>query len=135
RRELKRLVTRRHFFRDCGIGLGSIALASLLDDKLFAQGSRGQTAQPVSPLAPKKPHFAPKAKRVIYLFQAGAPSQLELFDYKPQLAKYDGQSVPQELVKDIDYAFIKKEAGLYASELKFAQHGQSGAWLSEALPA
>ncbi len=127
--EQKKLVTRRHFFRECGVGLGSIALASLLEGDLFAQG-----AAAADPLARKTPHFAPKAKRVIYLFQAGAPSQLDLFDYKPQLAKYNGQPVPPELVKGIDYAFIKRDAGLYASEFKFAQYGKSGAWLSEALP-
>lgn len=130
--EEKRFVTRRHFFRDCGVGLGSIALASLLERDLFAQGA--VSSRVVDPLAKKTPHFAPKATRVIYLFQAGAPSQLDLFDYKPQLAKYNGQSVPQDLVKGIDYAFIKRDAGLYASEFKFAQYGQSGAWLSEAMP-
>lgn len=126
--EYKRLVTRRHFFKDCGIGLGSVALASLLNEKGFAQSN----PQSKSPLAPKAPHFPAKAKRVIYLFQAGAPSQLDLFDYKPELVKYNGKPVPQELVKGINYAFIKPDAGLYASEFKFAKHGQSGAELSEA---
>ncbi len=126
--EFKRLVTRRHFFKDCAVGLGSLALASLLNEKGFAQGA----SQSKNPLAPKAPHFAAKAKRVIYLFQAGAPSQLDLFDYKPELVKYDGKPVPQELVKGINYAFIKPDAGLYASEFKFAKHGQSGAELSEA---
>lgn len=128
--EGKKLVTRRYFFRECGIGLGAIALASLMEADATAQGLPRAT----DPLAPKTPHFAAKAKRVIYLFQAGAPSQLDLFDYKPQLVKYNGQPVPQDLVKGIDYAFIKKDAGLYASEFKFAQYGQSGAWLSDALP-
>jgi hypothetical protein len=85
-------------------------------------------------MAPKNPHFPAKAKRVIYLFQAGAPSQLDLFDYKPELARYTGKPVPQEFVKDINYAFIKPDAGLYASEFKFARHGQSGAEISEAMP-
>jgi uncharacterized protein (DUF1501 family) len=128
--EGKRLVTRRYFFRECGVGLGSIALASLMESEGLAQA----LTKPSDPLAPKTPHFAPKAKRVIYLFQAGAPSQLDLFDYKPQLVKYNGQPVPPDLVKGIDYAFIKKDAGLYASEFKFGQYGQSGAWLSDALP-
>jgi uncharacterized protein (DUF1501 family) len=87
-----------------------------------------------NPLAPKQPHFPGKAKRVIYLFQAGAPSQLDLFDYKPELVKYSGKPVPQELVKDINYAFIRPDAGLYPTELKFAKHGQSGAEISEAMP-
>jgi hypothetical protein len=126
--EFKRLVTRRHFFRDCGIGLGSMALASLLNEKAFAQAN----PQSKNPLAAKAPHFAPRAKRVIYLFMAGAPSQLDLFDYKPELAKYNGQPVPKEFTKGINYAFIKPDAGLYASEFKFARHGQSGAELSDA---
>jgi uncharacterized protein (DUF1501 family) len=126
--EYKKLVTRRHFFKECGIGLGSIALASLLNKDMF-----GAQPQANNPLAPKKPHFQAKARRVIYLFQGGAPSQLDLFDYKPALVKYNGQPVPQELVKGINYAFIKQDAALYASELKFSRHGQSGAEMSEVL--
>lgn len=114
-------LARRHFLKGCSLGLGSIALQSLFGSKAVAQ-------------AVKKPHFAPKAKRVIYLFQAGAPSQLDLFDYKPSLEKYNGKPVPPSLVKDANYAFIRPDAGLYASELKFAQHGNSGAWVSEAMP-
>ncbi len=89
--------------------------------------------QSASPLAPKKSHFAPKAKRVIYLFQAGAPSQLEMFDYKPGLAKYNGKPCPPELLKGQTLAFIKPDAALFATEFKFAKHGQSGAEMSEAL--
>jgi hypothetical protein len=131
RHEARKLITRRHFFKECGIGLGAIALASLLNEKLAAapQGTRG-----ANPLAPRQPHFPARARQVIYLFQAGAPSQLDLFDYKPELVKYNGKPVPQELVKDINYAFIRPDAGLYASELKFAKYGQSGAELSEAMP-
>ncbi|MGH9847176.1 MAG: DUF1501 domain-containing protein [Blastocatellia bacterium] len=132
--EARKMLTRRHFFKDCGIGLGSIALASLLDEKLSAQ-SAIRNPQPAinHPLAPKKPHFAAKARRVIYLFNSGGPSQLDLFDYKPQLAKYNGQPCPPEFLKGQTLAFIKPDAGLYASELKFAKHGQSGAELSEVL--
>lgn len=126
--EFKRLVTRRHFFKDCGIGLGSMALASLLNESSFAQAN----PQSKNPLAAKAPHFTAKAKRVIYLFMAGAPSQLDLFDYKPELVKYNGKPIPQEFTKGINYAFIKPDAGLYASEFKFAKHGQSGAVMSEA---
>jgi uncharacterized protein (DUF1501 family) len=133
--ELKKLRTRRWFFKNCGVGLGSVALASLLKGQAFAAPqTAARAAQADNPLAPKRPHFAPKAKRVIYLFQAGAPSQLDLFDYKPELAKYNGQPVPQELVKGINYAFIRPDAGLYASEFKFAKHGQSGAEISDAMP-
>ena len=129
RTEAKKQVTRRYFFRECGIGLGAIALASLLD-----RGLGATPAAAAHPLAPRAPHFPGRARRVIYLFQAGAPSQLDLFDYKPDLVKYNGQPVPQEMVKGIDYAFIKPDAGLYASEFKFARHGQSGAEISEAMP-
>ena len=130
--EVRKLLSRRHFFQDCGVGLGSMALATLLNGQSQAQAPSKITAS--NPLAPKKPHFPAKAKRVIYMFMAGAPSQLELFDYKPELVKYNGKQVPQELVKGINYAFIKPDAALYASELKFSRHGQSGAEISEALP-
>ncbi len=114
--------TRRHFFRECGVGVGKIALASLM-----AQAQARADAV-------RSPHFAPKAKRVIYLFMAGAPSQLDLFDPKPTLAKFDGKPVPAEVVKDQRYAFIRPDAALMASRFKFEKHGQSGAELSEMLP-
>jgi hypothetical protein len=134
--ETKKLLARRHFFRDCGVGLGSMALASLLKGPALAgeQAPAKQKIAATNPLAPKAPHFPAKAKRVIHLFMAGAPSQLELFDYKPELVKYNGKPVPQEMVKGINYAFIKPDAALYATELRFARHGQSGAEISEALP-
>jgi uncharacterized protein (DUF1501 family) len=131
RAEYARLLTRRWFFRQCGVGLGSIALASLLGaDKTFG----ASVPRADNPLAPKNPHFKPKAKRVIYMFMAGAPSQLELFDYKPSLAKYNGKPLPPEVIKGQKYAFIKPDAALYATEFKFAKHGNCGAELSEALP-
>src|SRR5438093_7376832 len=130
RSEYARLITRRWFFRQCGVGLGSIALASLMENT--APGASAPKGS--NPLAPKAPHFKPKAKRVIYLFMGGAPSQLDLFDYKPTLAKYNGKPVPQEVVMGQKYAFIKPDAALYASEFKFGKHGQCGAELSEALP-
>ena len=131
RNEYARLITRRWFFRQCGVGLGSIALASMLDGP---KASAAASPKAANPLAPHPPHFKPKAKRVIYLFMGGAPSQLDLFDYKPSLAKYDGKPVPQEVVMGQKYAFIKPDAALYASEFKFAKHGACGAELSEALP-
>ena len=88
------LHSRRHFLRDCGVGLGKIALAGLLTDAL---GSRAHAASAAHPLAPKPPHFPAKAKRVIHLFMAGAPSQLDLFDYKPELAKLEGKPLPPTL--------------------------------------
>src|SRR5438046_557448 len=131
RSECARLITRRWFFRQCGVGLGSIALASLLDD---TKASGATLPAGSNPLGPKSPHFKPKAKRVIYLFMGGAPSQLDLFDYKPTLTKYDGKPVPQEVVMGQKYAFIKPDAALFATDFKFAKHGQSAAELSEALP-
>ncbi len=128
RRDL-RAVTRRHFYRECGVGLGKIALASLLAGRV----ARGADVAS-DPLAPRPPHFAPKAKRVIYMFMAGAPSQLDLFDHKPDLVKFDGKPVPAEVVKDQRYAFIQPNAALMASRFKFAKHGRSGAELSEMLP-
>jgi len=131
RSEYSTLITRRWFFRQCGIGLGSVALASLLQEE---RAVGGPALQASNPLAPKTPHFNPKAKRVIYLFMGGAPSQLDLFDYKPALTKYDGKPVPQEVVMGQKYAFIKPDAALFATDFKFAKHGQSAAELSEALP-
>jgi uncharacterized protein (DUF1501 family) len=134
RSEYAKLTTRRWFFRQCGVGLGSIALASLLGaDKVFG-GTASRPAGNANPLIPHQPHFAPKARRVIYLFMGGAPSQLDLFDYKPTLAKYSGKPIPQEVVMGQKYAFIKPDAELYASEFKFSKHGKCGAEISEALP-
>src|SRR2546423_2983641 len=131
RKEAATYITRRWFFRQCGVGLGSIALASLLGaEKVLARPS----VSSANPLAPRHPHFQPKAKRVIYLFMGGAPSQLDLFDYKPSLKKYDGKPVPKEVVMGQQYAFIKPDAALFASEFKFDRHGQCGAEVSEALP-
>ena len=119
-------LTRRWFLRDCTIGLGGIALNSLL------QGEAGATT--VNPLAPRQPHYPAKAKRVIYMFQAGAPSHLELFDYKPELVKRNGKLPPAELLKNYRAAFIKPNSALLGPKFKFARHGQSGMELSELLP-
>ncbi len=127
--ERRQFLTRRWFFRDCGLGLGSLALASLLGDRAVAA-----TATDTNALAPKRPPLPGRARSVIYLFMAGAPSQLELFDYKPTLAKYNGQPVPKDVLGGQTYAFIKPDSAIYAPEFAFAQHGQSGAWMSEALP-
>src|SRR6516165_10242154 len=90
-------VTRRHFFRDCGVGLGAMALGSLLAREVAPP--RGADATPLAgPLAPKKPHFAAKAKAVIFLFMAGGPSQFELFEPKPELQKYHGEFIPDSFV-------------------------------------
>ena len=125
--------TRRHFFEQCGIGVGKMALASMMATSALTRGGEGRS--PVTdPLSVKPTHFAPRAKHVIYLFMAGAPSQLDLFDNKPTLARFDGQPVPAEVVKDQRYAFIRPDSSLMASRFKFSRHGQSGAELSEMLP-
>ncbi|HZM02685.1 MAG TPA: DUF1501 domain-containing protein [Candidatus Saccharimonadales bacterium] len=130
--ETKKRITRRYFFKECGVGLGAMALASLLrGTDLFAAAAPSVID---NPFAPRAPHFPAKAKRVIYLFQAGGPSQLDLFNYRPTMAKYDGKPLPAEIVKNQRYAFIKSDAALFATKFKFAKHGQSGAELSEALP-
>jgi len=121
------LQTRRHFFQQAGFGIGSLALGSLLNDSLFGQAA-------VNPISAKPPHFAPKAKRIIYLFMAGAPSQLDMFDYKPALIKYNGQPIPEDVIKGERFAFIKGTPKLLGSPHAFARHGQSGAELSSLLP-
>src|SRR6476620_6147705 len=122
-------ITRRWFFQQCGVGLGAIALGSL-----FRESGWASPLALANPLAPKQPHFKPKAKRVIYLFMAGAPSHLELFDYKPELAKFDGKLPPAELLKGYRAAFINPNSTLLGPKFKFAKHGQSGIELSELLP-
>src|SRR5881394_2662704 len=124
---------RRWFFKQCGVGLGAIALGSLLKDTAPAATSAGGSSA-ADPLAPKPPPYAPKAKRIIYLFMAGAPSHLELFDYKPELAKWNGKLPPAELIKGYRAAFINPNSTLLGPKFKFAKHGQSGAELSELLP-
>ena len=126
-----KLVSRRWFFEQCGIGLGAMALGHLLTDAGLAASA---TEAPPNPLAPKKPHYAPKAKSIIFLFMAGAPSHLELFDFKPQLAKFDGTLPPAELLKGYRAAFINPSSKLLGPKFKFAKHGQCGAELSELLP-
>jgi len=128
-------ITRRWFLRECRMGLGAMALGTLLnDDRSLRAATSAQAAAPADPLATRLPHFAPKAKQVIYLFMAGAPSHLDLFDYKPQLAKYGGQLPPAELLKGYRAAFINPQSKLLAPKFKFARHGQSGAELCELLP-
>jgi hypothetical protein len=124
-----RELARRWFLKECGVGLGAIAAGHLAASK-----SSAAAASAADPLAPKRPHFAPRAKNVIYLFMAGAPSHLELFDNKPQLAKYDGTLPPADLLKGYRAAFINPSSKLLGPRFKFAKHGASGAELSELLP-
>ncbi len=129
--------TRRHFFHDCGIGVGKMALATLLT-QLPARSGLGAESASQTPgndaLLTHAPHFEPKARAVIHLFMAGAPSQLELFDYKPALAELEGKPLPQSIIGGQRYAFIRPDAAVLGPRFKFKKQGQSGAELSEALP-
>ncbi|MCA9442954.1 MAG: DUF1501 domain-containing protein [Candidatus Omnitrophica bacterium] len=123
-REWLRVKTRREFLKKCGAGIGSVALSGLLDDRGFAATSG----------ILDKPHFAPKAKRVIYLAMIGAPSQLDLFDYKPKLQELDGQPVPESLLEGRRFVFLKGVPNLLGSPYQFKQYGQAGVHISEQLP-
>ena len=123
-------LTRRHFLRNCGVGVGKIALAGLLGDKLVSHS----LAAAVNPLAPHPPQFPGKAKAVIHLFMAGAPSHLDLFDFKPDLTKMDGQPLPASVTAGQRLAFIRADAAVMGPQFKFARHGQSGMEISDALP-
>lgn len=123
-----KLVSRRWFFQQCGVGLGAIALGELLRQSGLAAPAAND------PLAVKQPHHTPKAKRVVFLFMAGAPSHLELFDYKPQLAKLDGTLPPKSLIEGYRAAFINPQSRFLGPKFKFARHGKCGAELSELLP-
>jgi Protein of unknown function (DUF1501) len=125
-------LSRRFFLKESALGLGGIALGSLL-----RAGDRVRASVPAdmhAPTLPKPPHFSPRAKHVIFLFMAGGPSQLDLFDPKPALARYEGQQLPDEVLRGADLPFIERDAALMASPFKFARHGQSAATLSELVP-
>ncbi len=125
---LARYVSRRWFLRDCGLGLAGIAAGAL--------ASRQSDAAPQADnqMAVRQPHFPPKAKRVIYMFNAGAPSHLELFDNKPELTKRNGQLPPAELLKGYRAAFINPNSALLGPKFKFERYGQCGMEISEVLP-
>src|SRR6266516_1675555 len=129
------LVTRRHFFSRCAMGLGGIALASLLSENRLLGTAPGGSS---NPMAPRLPHFRPRAKNIIYLFMAGGPSQLELFDYKPKLVELHGKPIPEEFIKGKRFAFMdsftKEVPKLLGTRRKFKRHGQAGTWVSECLP-
>ncbi len=129
--EQRKAITRRWFFKQCGVGVGAMALNSLLAESLF-----GKSVTPLqsNPLSPKAAHIPAKAKRVIYLFMAGAPSHLDLFDYKPELAKWDGKLPPADLLKGYRAAFINPSSKLLGPKFTFAKYGKNGAELSELLP-
>jgi uncharacterized protein (DUF1501 family) len=125
----RQLITRRWFFEQCGVGLGAIALG-----QLFRQSGLAAALPATNPLAPKQPPFSAKAKNVIFLFMAGAPSHLELFDYKPELAKWNGKLPPADLLQGYRAAFINPSSTLLGPKFKFAKQGQCGAEISELLP-
>src|SRR5262245_48424439 len=119
--------TRRHFFGQCGVGVGAIALNTLLQrDGIAAPAAPKVRLDPANPLAPRPPHFAPKVKNVIYLFMPGAPSQLELFDYKPKLRDLHGKPPPQSLLEGKRFAFLKGNETLMGSKRKFERVGECG---------
>lgn len=123
-------VTRRHFLERCMGGVGQVALGSLLNPGLWS----ATQAAAESPLAARAPHFAPRAKNVIFLQMAGGPSQLDLFDYKPMLEKYNGTPCPEEYIRGEKFAFIRTVPKILASPHKFQRYGKSGAEISDLLP-
>jgi hypothetical protein len=124
--------TRRHFFSQCGMGIGGVALASMMAERGLNAASAAAGAPGVTP----KGHHPAKAKNVIFLFMAGGPSQLELFDYKPRLQELNGQPIPQSYIEGKRFAFMgtSHSVKLLGSRRQFKQHGQSGAWVSDLLP-
>lgn len=122
-----KLLRRRWFFRECGVSLAGMAAATLLEKE-------GHASSAPNPLAPRAPHYAPKAKRVISMFQAGAPSHLELFDFKPELAKRSGTLPPAELLAGYRAAFINPNSTLLGPKFSFRKSGRSGLYWSELLP-
>ncbi len=123
--------TRRHFFSQCSMGVGGIALANLMAERQLGAAPASQ-----NPMAPKVPPLPAKAKNVIFLFMAGGPSQLELYDYKPKLQELNGKPIPQSYVEGKRFAFMNTTNGmnLLGTRKTFRQHGQSGAWMSDLLP-
>src|SRR5262245_13769903 len=126
-RNLQLPLARRFLLQGSAMGLGSIALNCLL-------GQDSAAAEASDPTAPKRPHFKPRAKNVISLHMVGAPSQLDLFDYKPTLQKFDGQPCPKEFLEGKRFAFLRGHPSLMGTRFKFDRHGESGLELSENLP-
>jgi hypothetical protein len=122
------LKTRRHFLKNCGMGLGAGALAQMLSPEAFALEA------PKNPLLPRKPHFNSKAKRVIYIHLTGSPPHLDMWDYKPELVKRTDQKCPDEFVKGKTFAFTSGTPKLMGTPRTFKQYGKSGMWMSDAIP-
>lgn len=119
-------LTRRHFLQNCQVGLGAIACSTLWSDPPAARSA--------DPQSPRRSHFDGRAKRVIYLHLTGSPPHLDLFDYKPELVKRDGQDCPQAFLEGKRFAFTSGVPKLMGTPRKFSQHGESGLWLSDAVP-
>jgi hypothetical protein len=129
--QLASSITRRHFLQNCTMGLGAMYLGGMVG----SCGTRQSSVLPdINALTPKAPHFPGKAKSVIYLHMAGSPSQLELFDYKPELKKLDGQKCPASLIEGKRFAFMSGDPKMLGPQAEFRQRGQSGAWISDFLP-
>ncbi len=127
--------TRRHFFSRCSMGLGSLALSSMLAQRAPAAPAANPKGVR-NPLQPKPAHFPAKAKNVIYLFMAGGPSQLEMFENKPELTRLNGQPIPDSFVAGKRFAFMNSShrSNLLASKRTFQKHGQAGTWVCDLLP-
>jgi uncharacterized protein DUF1501 len=133
--DLLRAVTRRHFFREAGFGIGAAALTALMNRSIFgADQPQAASTSPLDAAAGMPPHYAPRAKSIIYLFMAGAPSQVDLLDYKPKLQDLDGKPIPDSVVKGERFAFIRGAPRLLGSPYLFSKCGNSGAEISELLP-
>ena len=126
--EQLQLKTRRHFLKNCGMGLGAGALAQMLSPEAFALDA------PKNPLLPRKSHFNSKAKRVIYIHLTGSPPHLDMWDYKPELVKRTDQECPDEFVKGKTFAFTSGTPKLMGTPRTFKQYGKSGMWMSDAIP-
>lgn len=122
-------LTRRFFLKQTSAGIGTAAMASLL-----GVGSASANESAPNPLAPKQPHFVPKAKRLIYLHMTGSPPHLDLFDYKPELVKRDGEDCPQAFLEGKRFAFTSGTPKLLGTKRTFSQHGEGGVWMSDAVP-
>ena len=131
-------ITRRHFFSQCALGLGSVALASMMGES--ALGAVGPHVSPTTGPGPRPgaAHFRPRAKNVIYLFMAGGPSQLELFDHKPKLVELNGKPIPDSYLAGKRFAFMdtfsKEKPKLMGTRRQFARHGKNGTWVSDLYP-
>src|SRR5690606_15546702 len=129
-----RHISRRHFLLESAAGLGAVALGGLLGGCVPKNPTQQALASALDPMSPKPPHFPGKAKRVIYMHMAGAPSQLELFDFKPELQKLNNKPCPQSLLEGKRFAFIRGTPKMLGPQANFQQRGESGAYVSDYLP-